>query len=467
MELVVIAICVAVLLLALSLFLLRNPNSLFILSWFITFFPIEYIDRYFIKIPSLLKWVPQLLIIFMCFLSFFLKNKKKLILPPIFTYSFLLYILINILSYFYNPSNIPEFIFSQRGIIFLFGYLSIFTIIYNKLSHHDLLLLTVKTGIISSILALIQRVYVTITSKTGDMITGLFSVDSQYLFFQCICFIIVLSFWFNGKQIITKYSNQSIALLFVVSVGLANNKAGIAFFVLICLIFSLFVGYQKFWKFFKKLIYIGIVISFALLAFDAIVTSRYKSISEKEGSFVYYTNKDYIEQYFFGKQTKDGFDSFDKSGSLKRGAAIVFGFNLIKTDAISIFLGKGPGSTSPSSLGAAEGYISKKYPGYKIGKSLLSERLTETGLLGLFSFYFLLSVIYFSTRYTLFGKNETSISMAKKVAFVFLICFSPYENLSSLLIYNFVLSLFLYPSISLEIRKDVIKFNNPKSIAYI
>jgi|GEM_PF-4428414 len=425
---------------AFSLILIKREKLLFWIPFVITFIPIEYIDRYFIKLPTILNWIPQLFLILCGVIASVVLLKKPLRSSKWFSIAYLLFALVAIVSLSVNGNSIVGAIYAQRGFIFIFSFLVITKAIYDHTSLDDFYKIVIKAGFLSAILAILQRAFVSVTSSSGDMVTGLFSSDSQYLFFHCFCFVVSISYWYHGKQILKKIPSSNLSILFILSIGIANNKAGVGFLIVILIFFAFYVGYKNFWKFFGRMIILGAFITISLTIFEKILTGSGR-LRNEESSFAYLTDPEYISDYMFGSDD-NWHGQFSKSGTLRRGSAITFGYGLLQENPYYLLFGKGPGSTSESGIG--EGDLSKVYQGYKIGRSTLSEKLTEYGLIGTFFFLAIIIVVYFvnSKEYPL-GQTHLLI---KKVAILFMLCYLPYENIFLTIINGLVFSLLLYPN---------------------
>ncbi|UZS00184.1 hypothetical protein [Chondrinema litorale] len=431
-----------IIVIAFTLSLIKREKLLFLIPFVITFIPIEYIDRYFFKLPTILNWLPQLILLLCGIVSAIVLIKRPMKSSIWFSIAYFLFIFLAIISISINGNNIVSAIYSQRGFIFIFSFLVASKAMYDRLSLDKFYKLTIKAGFISALLAVFQRMLVTLTSSTGDMVTGLFSSDSQYLYFHCICFIITIAYWYNGQQLMRKISASNLSILFILSIGIANNKAGIGFLILILLFFAIYVGYRNFWKFFGRLIILGIFISVSLLIFEKILIGSGR-LKNEESSFAYLSDPEYVSDYMFGSDD-NWHGQFSKSGTLRRGAAITFGYTLLSKDPYHFLFGRGPGSTSESSIG--EGDLSKVYEGYKIGRSTLSEKLTEHGLLGTIFFIGVLLAVYFAnSKEHPLNANHLLI---KKVAILFMLVYLPYENIFLTIINGLVFTLLLYPNIT-------------------
>jgi hypothetical protein len=440
-NIVLFIISIAALLFATSvlLLLLKSKNTILVLGVLMVFIPVEYIHRYFISLPTIMGWSTQLVTIGCGILATIIAYRQYKAFPKFFFFLISIYFLICFLSFAANDVSFLKLIFSQRSFIFLFSIISLFCLFSNSYQLRYILEFTVKIAIVSSFLAFIQRVYVTLTGRTGDMISGLFSVDGQYLFFQCFAFIVILSYWFYVKEFNSWFSHKTTTIILILSIALANNKAGIGFLILIIILCILHVGYKTFFKSFGKLILTGGFLLIALSIFSLILSSRYEAFKEDKDSFAFLSEPEYINKYLFGEDSQD---IFIKGGTIRRGAALVFGYNLISKDISSILLGMGPGSTSASGVAALQGYVDKMFP-YKLNKTTLSEKFIDLGFLGTISFYSIIIYLYYynASKYPYTKEN----ALIRKLSILFFIGYSAYENIFIQLIGAYVLALLVLP----------------------
>lgn len=349
---------------------------------------------------------------------------------------------VSFISIIVNQSSITAALYSQRGFIFIFCFFFLSKSGYHQVSLNKIYVFTIKIGLISSLFTLLQRIYVFISGKTGDMVTGLFSADSQHSYFHVFCMIIILSHWLNNEDLLKKISNKILIFIFIFSVAIANNNAVFGYIFFCILIFGFFSGFNKLFALFGRSIFIVIILWPALM----IVDFFQPKLAEEKGSYSYITNIDYIETYLFGSKTSKN-RIFEKDGSLKRGSALIFGFDLINKKTSTLLFGKGAGSTSDSSLKFAKGYLHQKYAGYKIGRTTLSGFLTEVGIIGIFAFSLFLVSIFLSNS----GEFSSSTDkIIRRATILFIIAYSPYENMFLTLVNGYILLVLLYPNFSVR-----------------
>ena len=421
-------------------FITRNKILLFWFGFIAVFLPFEYIDRYFLSLPSIITWLPYLLLVGCSGLTVVLYRKAKQRVPVHLIWLYILFLTIALFSMFYNETSIGEFIYAQRGFIFVICMIIVFKTIYTKYTLDDIYTFIVKGGLLLAGLALFERVvFVTMLRiDSGDMITGTFSTDTQYTMYQLVCTVIVIAYWLNGKQLIS-LSPKNTLLIFIGSIAIANSKAGILFIIVILGFFVFQVGYKMLFHHLGKMVYLLFFIFLGVYTFEYFYTTFYGD-SNRAANFAYLTDIDYVEDYLFGEDNAEG--KFSKSGSLKRGAAITFTYDLIKQDPFTLLLGMGPGSTLMKQDNTG-GYLNNKYPGYNIGRTTFSWLLCETGILGLgIYFCMLLSIFFWNVPQ---GRKEHKIIKNTIVLLLFL--YAPYANNIMVLSNALIIAIIIFPNL--------------------
>ena len=421
-------------------FITRNKILLFWFGFIAVFLPFEYIDKYFISLPAIFKWLPYLLLVGCGGLTVVLYRKAKQRVPVNLIWLYILFLVISLFSMFYNETSIGELMYAQRGFIFVICMVIVFKTIYTKYTLDDIYTFIVKTGLLMAALALFERVvFVSILRiDSGDMITGTFSVDNQYLLYQLVCTVIVIAYWLSGRKLIS-LSPKYTLLIFIGSIAIANKKAGILFVIAILLFFALQVGYKLFFQHLGKMVYLLFFIFLGVYIFEYFYATFYGDKS-KAVNFAYLMDIDYMEDYLFGEDNAEG--KFGKSGSLKRGAAITFSYDLIKQDPFTLFLGMGPGSTLVKQDDSG-GYLNNKYPGYNIGRSTFSWLLCETGMLGLGIYFCMLLSIFFWNLPQ--GRKEHKI--IKNTIVLLLFMYAPYANNILVLSNALFIAIIIFPNL--------------------
>jgi len=422
-------------------FVTRNKVAIFWFAFAAVFMPADYIHRFFVSLPTPIKWSPLLILLSCTGLTVIFFRKGGLRMPPNLLWAYVLFLVVSLFSMFYNETSLGELIYAQRGFIFIICLIIVFKTIYTKYTLDDLYTFIVKIGLLMAGLALFERVvFVTLLRiNSGDMITGTFGSDAQYLLFQLVCTIIVIAYWLTGKKLIS-LSPKNTLLILIGSIAIANNKAGVLFVIAVLGFFTLQVGYKILFQHMGKMIYLFIFIFIGAFTFDYLYQAFYKNSANKYGSYAYITDPDFMNRYLFGEDgEEDGM--FNSSGRLRRGAAVKFAYGLIKKDMFNFLLGMGPGSTS-ASQGGGGGYLDDRYPGYNIDKSTISWLLAETGTLGLGLYILmLLAILYWRIPN---GRKEHKI--IKNTIVMLLLLYAPYENTVMMLVNGLIISVIIFPN---------------------
>ncbi len=438
----------------------RNKKLLFWLPFLAVFLPVGFIDRFFVSLPALVKWLPQLLFMGCAVLSAILYSRQKIIMPGSILWIYIVFLLLSIFSLTYNETSVIQLILSQRAFIYIIGAVLFLKSAYNKYTLDDIYTFMVKAGLVMAGLGVFERVVFVMLLKieSGDIITGTFSIDGEYLFYQVICIIIVFSYWIERKKLI-KMSPGNTLLILIGSIAIANNKAGIIFIMAVITFFAFQTGLKLFWQHSKKLIYIASFVIIGLLAFDLIFRASYNR--DDSQSYAYLTDPEFITTYLFGDESEGAEGKFQKGGiALKRGAAIEFAYSLIKRDGLSYILGKGPGAVSES--GGQVGYISEKYPGYQIGRTTIALLLAEFGFGGIICYLLFLSAIYFWTPKTIKYRREHKF--IRKTVVFFMILYAPYQAAILWLTHALAIGIIIYPNLESWLGKNTVEEKSETSV---
>lgn len=429
-----------------ALILLSNRKRIFWAVFVMIFFPIVYFDRYFFEVPSIVLWTPFIVSVGMAILSFIFL-KRELYLPRILLLGYAVILGIDFLSILANRSPMLPFLVSQRSYVTFFCIIVIFSLIRDIYDKEDILGFTIWTGIASATMSLIQRlVFVPLSSSpyAGDMVTGLFSVDFITLFFHLFCISIILTYWFYDRPLIS-IPNSYALFIMVFSIAVGNNKAGIAFLILVIAFVIFRVGIRTVFKNFGKSL-IGFVV--IPIIFFAIFTTIYdKNYDDSKGttSSEMLTDQSTLEKLMFGTKT----NRLTPSGELVRGYGIIFAFDNIKDDFISLMLGLGPGAVSESNFPGAEGFLAERYPDYHISKTPMAMYLGETGVLGVISNILFLILISFWRPPG--QQAEPRAHMIIRQTFTILsIAYFFYDNMYYEPPYGLMIAVLVYPTLATE-----------------
>jgi len=430
------------------------------LSIICVFIPINYINRYFAKLPSFAKWMP-LSIIFICFLAIITRHlfRKKIVIPKQLSIFFLGLFSFALLSFIANQhTTIVSAIFSSMGLLSFI----LFTLILNNKDYYldnlTVFRLLIGFGIFSSIAAFFQRLVLVelLHINSGDMVTGLLSLDGHYTFYQLFCFIVIFIFWLHGKEIFKRVSNPKLAMLFLASIAVSDDKASLIFLPLIFLIIFFHVRKRLLLKKIKTLLllFFLLVLSIVLLNFFS------KDKTNDPGFISLMLDPDYVQNNLFGNKY-DVNSEYAKNGELKRGTALTFNVALISRSTENLVFGKGPGVTSEAQVPGGLGYLSKMYQDLDVGRSSYSQIIAELGFGGI-----LLLLVFLALTY--FWKNSPDepleYILVRRTTVVLLLLYFAYENLFRSWAFSLVLgSLFILPY---QAKSKAKKLNKKVALQY-
>ncbi len=390
------------------------------------FLPIGYIDRHLIELPTILVRGPYLIVLLSALMVLISTKNLGMAIPikVIFVYSLIL--VLGLFSSLVNNTYLPDLFWVQRGYFVLLSFYIILRIFRHRPALNDLMAIIVWMSVANAAIAYFQRIVVVgvLGLGSGDMVSGLFTADGQFLFFQLAGLIIVVSYWFYGIQLIA-IPNAYVLTIILFSVAIGNNKASWGFVLAIFLVIAMQVGAKVFWRNFRKVIWMVLLGGISYSIFDAIYVSFYnKQHTSNIGIAGYVANPEFIQYYLFGSDL-EGDSKFSKGGSLKRGAAVVFAYDHIKDQSSTLLLGRGGGSTQEKGLSGERSYFSARYPGYKVGRTTFSLNLAEGGVLAVcLVFIFAISVLAGSKR----GYTPQYVLIRRTIAFL-IIGFVAYESL--------------------------------------
>lgn len=375
MEAVLIALGALVALLVFGAIVLSGRKGIFWLAFLATLVPLDFVDRYYLDLPSSVKWLPDA--------AFVVAGAAALVLVPAARTPFprglvLVYAAIAaeaLLSMVFNRSSPTALAVSQRGYVLLFAALLALRAVRGIYDKDRLYGVLVSAGVVSAVVSIVQRG--TIAASEPDRVTGLFSLGEVVLFYHLVCIGIVLAYWLEGRRVGGWNTGLALGLL-VTSLAIGNQEAALPYFVI--LLGWLFVRARA-----RRgpLLALGIALPAAMLAlFTLVYDSSYES---REGSYSRAIFEPaYVKRYLFGERE----DVLTPGGDLLRGAAIVTAYREVSGDVPGLLLGQGPGATAGSGLGGT-GVLAQTYPG--IGRVTLSMLLGDTGLLGVALYVVLLA----------------------------------------------------------------------------
>lgn len=443
---VLLLLVVAVIGLTVFLFLVKQTKFTYWCAITSVFIPINYINRYFHRLPSFAKWLPFGLLI-VCFLAVLVSQiagRKNY-----FSKKSLLFIvalcIFGAFSLVYNRASFLPSVFSGVGLISFFCFLFILNNDIYSLDTNSLFKTLIKFGILNSFVAIGQRVVlVALLHKSSDMVTGLFSVDGQYTFYQFFCLAIIVVYWFFDIEVTKAVNNFKIAFLFIFSIAVSGNVASLFFLPLMFFSIFFFVDKRIFLRKFRSFFIIVILLIGATLLYGALWQTE-KNRTSQDNLFSLITDPNYLHDHLFGMDYDEN-SNLSKSGALRRGSALVFGYALISKSPALLFFGAGPGATSSTQLPGAEGSIAQEYEGFKVDRTSYSQTIAEMGIGGL-----VFIVIFLIMLYT--WRSETSESEAlpiiRKTMAIILILFFAYEN-----VFNDLGSALVFASLLLRVKKS-------------
>ncbi len=355
------------------------------------FIPVTYVERYYIDLPSSLRWFPQLFLILILVLSI-LQNKNKLsshfpLLPKSMIWIGVFYLLLVLFSMLVNATSVLSAVWSMRGFILIYGSIIVHRLNFTKQGQEKFIKLLVIVGLLMIPVTVFQRVVIVASrpyqASVYDMVTGLFATYDDLVLFQIFCVIAVTSWWIHGRKLLRVSPILVIGTLFIPLVISYSKAAPLYFFMTMLFVFWLC---RK--RISPKLLFaLFVVIVFGIagtLFFDLLfqATGGPYSIVEDlytvEGALSYLLN-----------------DNATTEGGLQRGAALLFNLKLLQQEPQGFILGLGPGSFSSSRIEGVTGYIYSIYPNLYLDFSSLTTMLGELGFSGVLITIILLTSIYF------------------------------------------------------------------------
>ncbi|MEZ4774707.1 MAG: hypothetical protein R3D00_16095 [Bacteroidia bacterium] len=438
------AISGALVVIFLGLIILRSKKTIFWISYILCFTPLGYLSRFFnVKGPFNLNWFAFFALVALAFgTALFRINKTYYPRGPVLIY--LGIALISVMSMLLNYITPFSVIFPQRGYLMMFAYFALFRTIYEYYDKEDIFSFIVITGILSGFYAIFQRmVFVTIL-KIGspDMVTGFFPADGGFNYFQLICIIILVVYWFQEKPMKNLPVSVPTALLLIVgSFAFANDKVVFIFLLIIIGAIITQTGIEVIRKHLPKLF-----AGFIFLTIVGIVFSDYQDEAYSSDGGATTAEKmmdiEFYKAYIFGDESDEG--KFAKGGQLKRGAAVVVAFEQIQKSPFHVLFGRGPGSTSQNSVRGAEGELEKLFPGWEIGRTALSWYIAETGILGMiFQILFIISIGFWKAPNA--TEEESHFRIIRKTYALFSCMYITFDNLYFLPVMGLLVVVMTYP----------------------
>jgi hypothetical protein len=419
-----------ILLLPIATLAIAKPNFAVSLFYISVFIPSSYIQRYFFSLPTILLWLPHMSLLLALISVLIAKQKRAPVTKP-WPISFLLvglaWLLIVFLSLIVNAntSNPIAAILSLRCPFLIYGSILLHRLQFSAKDYQEHLIKNmVWVGLAMLPISVFQRIYFVeyLVLGSGDMVTGLFMSYAGLVFFQLFCIMAVTSWWLNGRRLLPIHPALNIVLLFIPLV-ISNSKAAPIYFLLVAT-FLIWQNRRRLsGRLFGTLLFLTIMGIIGTIAFDNVYQVSYgvsDSVIER-----WYTPEGVLSYLLSNKGSS--------TGGLQRGAAIVFNYELIKRENLTLLLGLGPGALSDSRVPGGTGHIYSMYPLLLLNNNSIATLLGELGLAGIG-----ISIVISASFYFLYSSDETSelVSLRKGTALLF----------AAMLIYGTIL---LFPEFAL------------------
>lgn len=425
-----------------AIILIQSKKTIFWTAFILVFLPIDYLNRYFFNVPTLVRWLPLFAMVGFSILTIFVMTERKAKPPKTLVWIYRIILAISIISMLHNHTTIPALLVSQRGFIMVFAFMSMLKVAYYLYSKDEIMQFVVWAGLASSCAAIFQRVvFVMGMGRSGDMVAGLFPVDGIYLYFSLVVISIVISYWLNGKEVLPMIPSTTILMIMMLGLALGNNKAGFVFLAVVILFVAGLAGFKKVMQNFGKLFAGMAMLAIVMVIFNTMYNSTYESQGEENYAEAI-QDPEYIRRYLFGGD--QAHQKFAPSGQLLRGASVEFAYLLIDDEPETMMIGLGPGATMKSNMPGANGWLDTKFPGYKIGRVPLSMFIAEIGFVGLaLQIIFLFAIYYWKPKYYWMDRPEFKLS--RKAFVITTLLFFMYENLYFEPVLALLIGVMVYP----------------------
>lgn len=354
-------------LLVFAALVLSDRRAIFWLGFVAVFTPVEYVDRYFLDLPSAVKWLPELSLTGAGLAAFVLCPRERLGLPRALLVVIAAQLGLGLASALYNGTAWPAVVVAQRGLVQFFAAAAAQKAVDGLYARERRDAFLVGAGVLSSLVCVLQRV--TVGRSEPDRVTGLFSLGEVVLFVHLVVLALVLSAWLE-RRTIGRWNLPLVAGLLVFSLAVGNQEAAFPYLAVLVGYFLLRARQRR-----GPLLLAtaggGVLV---LGVFSLLYDSAYRS-GDGQRSFVEsLTDPAYLKRYVFGERH----DVYTPGGDLLRGAAIVTAWGEIEGRAATLVVGRGPGATSESGIAGASGPLALAHPG--IGRVTLSLLLGDGGL---------------------------------------------------------------------------------------
>ena len=437
-----------------GLLILQKKKVVFWISFILTFLPLPYLTRYFdIEGPINFGWVNFFALAAIgVVISVF--KVRKMYIPKSMLILYFGVLLVSAMSMVLNRSNVFSLIFAQRNYIMLFAYFAVFRLVLETYNKDEIMGFVANLGLASSFMAIFQRFVFVIALQigSGDMVTGLFIDDGAFLYFQLISMCIVFVYWLKDHELPHLILQKPIAFFTMfMTLAVANNKAGLVLVILVMGLALIKMGPAMIIKHIGK-IAVGIVAFMVILTiYEGYHNAAYGESADDNTYAENITDPAFWFSYLVGDGTDES--RFSKSGSLKRGAAVVFAYQQIQKSPAHYFFGRGPGSTAQTSFAGATNFLDKLYPNWKVGRTSMSFFIAETGMLGmLINVIFVISLFFW--RPPGVRREPSRFTITRQVFIILTIIYLFYENMYMLPVWALTIVVMIYPTYPKEVYQS-------------
>jgi hypothetical protein len=422
---VVAALCMAAL-------ALSGGKGIFWMGFGATLVPLGFVDRYYVALPSNVKWMGELAVLGAGVAALALAPEARARIPRRVIAAYGAILALAIVSLAVNRSSWAALIVSQRGYVLFFATLVALKAVYEHYGKDRVLAILVGAIAVSGGVCVLQRI--TIAPGQADRVTGLFSFGEAMLFFHLFGLGIVVIYWLEGRRVLP-CSNALLVGLLLLSMGVANQEAALPYLALV-------LGYLVLRARRHRLALLagGAALAACMAAlFTFLYDAEYSQPGERSFAQAI-VDPAYLKRYVFG----EGEDVLTPGGDLRRGAAVRVAYEQAAIDSAHLVLGRGPGATSESGIAGASGPLARAFPG--IGRVTLSMTIGETGVAGLVLYVVFLLAIAGGVPGATDERREQRL--ARELFVLLSLAFVPYARLCYEASYAWALGTMLYPGLA-------------------
>lgn len=388
----------------------RFELSLYLLVFLAVIQP-AYIENFFIDIPFIFNWIPNILLIIVLFSLYFsggiihvpkpirriiavlvvatvLSSIANLVVPWVAIMGVMLFVpLLGSCILFCSIDK--RWINKLQGILLALGYLQVLVIILQRFVLHF----------------------------RPDMIAGTFTSGGPAVFFLIYCILYTIDAWYRKELSMAASSIRIVP--YVAAIALTGVAAGLLYLMIgvVWLVLQYFVGKSS-----RRNRYVGTILILGLLIvgvtggiflFERMFRSDYGySVIEKLGS------PEALIEYNLGASVSNFDSQLAKEGALRRGSVIVFTYNLLRHDWLTMILGVGPGNFSEMGPVFIRGHYYFLYPTLKLAQSTLSTTFGEYGLAGLILLIWIGVVFYYPKPYSIDPSHQSYLLLLRAMVVV-------------------------------------------------